>query len=226
MDKMLQMLQLQQQLNDKTNGLGWEEGVTQNGKVIDWRRSTYLECAELIESYPWKHWKNIDAKPDYENIKIEVVDIWHFILSQALQTYKIKKLGSLEVLSGAIGSLENFERFCQETTPTTKNSYEQIETIERLLTKLFEEASIEEIIEVFIEIALQSELNLDALYALYIGKNILNSFRQAHGYKEGTYLKIWGDKEDNAVMQEILKTTPEITPQALYAALEKRYPKS
>ena len=224
MGKVLQMLQLQQQLNDETNGLGWEEGITKNGKVIDWRRCTYLECAELIESYPWKHWKNIDAKPDYENIKIEVVDIWHFILSQALQNYKIKKLGSLEVLSRKIGSLANFERFSQETTATTKSSYQQIEMIEQLLTKLFQSSPIEEIIEVFIEIALESELNLDALYALYIGKNILNKFRQEHGYKEGTYLKIWGDKEDNAVMQEILESTSEITPQALYAALEKHYP--
>jgi hypothetical protein len=65
MDKILQMLQLQQQLNDATNGEGWEKGVTKNGKLIDWKRCSYLECAELIESYPWKHWKNIDAQPDY-----------------------------------------------------------------------------------------------------------------------------------------------------------------
>ena len=55
MDKILQMLLLQQQLNDATNGSGWENGVTKNGKLIDWKRCAYLECAELIESYPWKH---------------------------------------------------------------------------------------------------------------------------------------------------------------------------
>ena len=32
MDKILQMLELQQQLNDATNGLGWEDGMTKNGK--------------------------------------------------------------------------------------------------------------------------------------------------------------------------------------------------
>ena len=71
MQKILQMLQLQQQLNDNTNGKEWEKGITKNGKIIDWKRCAYLECAELIESYPWKHWKSIDASPDYENIKIE-----------------------------------------------------------------------------------------------------------------------------------------------------------
>ena len=75
MDKVFEMLELQQQLNDATNGEGWEKGITKNGKLIDWKRCSYLECAELIESYPWKHWKNIDAEPDYANIKIEAVDI-------------------------------------------------------------------------------------------------------------------------------------------------------
>jgi hypothetical protein len=52
MNKIRQMLTLQQQLNDATNGEGWEGGTTKNGKVIDWKRASYLECAELIESYP------------------------------------------------------------------------------------------------------------------------------------------------------------------------------
>ena len=47
MDKMLQMLQLQQQLNDATNGENWEKGITKNGKVIDWKRCVYMECAEI-----------------------------------------------------------------------------------------------------------------------------------------------------------------------------------
>ena len=111
MDKILQMLELQQELNDATNGLGWENGMTKNDKVIDWKRCTYLECAELIESYPWKHWKNIDAKPDYANIKIEAVDIWHFIMSQALEDYKRGNLGSIDTLARNINDLPNFSTF-------------------------------------------------------------------------------------------------------------------
>ena len=99
MSQILQMLELQQQLNDATNGANWEEGVTKNGKKIDWKRCIYLEAAELVESYPWKHWKNIDATPDYENIKIELVDIWHFVMSEALRIYKTDDLGTIEELS-------------------------------------------------------------------------------------------------------------------------------
>jgi dimeric dUTPase (all-alpha-NTP-PPase superfamily) len=225
MNKILQMLKLQQQLNDATNGKGWEKGVTKNGKLIDWKRCTYLECAELIESYPWKHWKNIDAQPDYDNIKIEAVDIWHFIMSQGLEDYKMQHLGSIEELSDAICNLNNYPKFLEEITPTTKNYYEQIKVVERLMKVLFCNEPTGKLMEAFIDVAVQSSLNLDSLYKLYVGKNILNQFRQDHGYKEGTYIKIWNGQEDNVTMQGILERSDDITPEALYAALEEAYPK-
>jgi len=225
MNKILQMLELQQQLNDATNGKGWEKGMTKNGKVINWKRCTYLECAELIESYPWKHWKNIDAKPDYENIKIEAVDIWHFIMSQGLEDYKMQGLGSVEDLADAICRLNNYPAFLEEITPTAKNYYEQIGVVENLMRVLFCNEPTSRLMEAFIDVAVQSGLNLDSLYKLYVGKNILNQFRQDHGYKEGSYIKIWNGEEDNVTMQRILEESDDITPEALYAALEEAYPK-
>ena len=224
MDKILQMLELQQQLNDATNGLGWENGMTKNGKIIDWKRCTYLECAELIESYPWKHWKNIDAKPDYDNIKIEAVDIWHFIMSQGLEDYKKGNLGSIDTLANNITSLANFSEFSGELKEHFKDYYEQIEVVEVLMKTLFCGESTEKLMAAFIDVALQSGLNLDALYKLYVGKNILNQFRQDHGYKEGSYIKIWNGQEDNVTMQNVLETQENISPEELYAALEKAYP--
>jgi len=225
MDKILQMLQLQQELNDATNGKEWEKGITKNGKQINWKRCTYLECAELIESYPWKHWKNIDAKPDYANIKIEAVDIWHFIMSQGLEDYKIKNLGSIEDLASQINTLENFPKFTAKTIPTTKDYYEQIEVVEVLMKTLFCKDNTEKLMEAFIDVAVQSGLNLDSLYKLYVGKNILNKFRQDHGYKDGSYIKIWNGEEDNVMMQSILEKEENISPDGLYTALKKAYPK-
>jgi len=226
MNELIQMLKLQQQLNDATNGKGWENGITKNGKLIDWKRCAYLECAELIESYPWKHWKNIDADPDFENIKIEAVDIWHFIMSQALADYKTKELGSIEALADNIVNLPNFDTFQKPTVPTEKDNYEQIETVEEMMRTLLCGGSTEKLVMQFIDVAIQSGLNLDSLYKLYIGKNILNQFRQDHGYKEGNYIKEWNGEEDNVTMQRILDETPAITPKALYEALEKCYPKA
>ena len=224
MTEILQMLNLQQQLNDATNGEGWENGITKNGKLIDWKRCAYLECAELIESYPWKHWKNIDADPDFENIKIEAVDIWHFIMSQALADYRTKELGTLEVLADNIVNLPNFDAFRKPTVTTEKDNYEQIETVEEMMRTLLCGGSTEKLVMQFIDVAMQSGLNLDSLYKLYIGKNILNQFRQDHGYKEGSYIKTWNGEEDNVTMQRILDQTPQISPEELYRKLEEAYP--
>jgi len=217
------MLQLQQQLNDNTNGKEWEKGITKNGKIIDWKRCAYLECAELIESYPWKHWKSIDASPDYENIKIETVDIWHFIMSLALQEYYLGNLGDINKLAQDITNTPNYDAFCQDIKPTDKNYYEQIECVEELIKDLFCQSKTTKIIESFFEVAMQSSLNLDTLYKLYIGKNILNQFRQDHGYKQGTYIKIWNNKEDNVIMQEILDSQDAISADELYKRLQDVY---
>ncbi len=223
MNKITQMLQLQQTLNDDTNGINWENGTTKHGKIIDWRRCIYLECAELIESYPWKHWKNIDATPDYANIKIEVVDIWHFVLSLGLQEYKIHHQGSIENLSQKLTALPNFKLFCGEITPNDKDYYKDIKTVEKLIQTLFCTQDIDILFEAFIDVAIQSQLNLEALYRLYVGKNILNQFRQDHGYKEGTYIKVWNGEEDNVVMSRILDQNSDITPDELYERLKELY---
>ena len=47
MDKILLMLQLQNSLNDATNGDTWTEGVTKNHKTINWRRCIYMECGSM-----------------------------------------------------------------------------------------------------------------------------------------------------------------------------------
>ena len=44
-----------------------------------------MEVAEAIDSFNWKHWKNIDNEPDWTNIRVELVDIWHFIMSESIR---------------------------------------------------------------------------------------------------------------------------------------------
>jgi len=220
----LEMLKLQQELNDNTNGKNWERGITKNGKVIDWNRCIYLEVAELIDSYPWKHWKNIDSTPDYENIKIEIVDIWHFVMSEALKVYKIENRGDIEKLVNDIENLEEFKNFLKNSPQKIDNFYKEIEIIENLTKSIFCNKDILEIISKFFNMA-QIALSYKELYKLYIGKNILNRFRQNHGYKSGDYIKVWRGKEDNIILQEILDKNSNITANTLYSLLEKEYPK-
>jgi len=226
MNKVLQMLELQQELNDATNGKNWEAGITKNGKKIDWRRCIYLEAAELVESYPWKHWKNIDATPDYANVKIEIVDIWHFIMSEALRLYKIEAIGSIEDIAKAVTAMNGFDSFTQEEKGEVLDNYTQIGLVEDMIKTLFCNNNIDDLLISFLTMSSKLNLKLPELYELYVGKNILNKFRQNNGYKEGSYIKIWNGEEDNVVMQSILEEKSDITPEALYQALEEAYPKA
>lgn len=226
MHRILQMLELQQELNDATNGENWEEGLTKNNKRIDWRRCIYLEAAELIDSYPWKHWKNIDASADYENIKIEIVDIWHFVMSEALRLYKVKNLGSIVDIAKAVTQMQGFDQFLEAKKSEQLDPYEEIELVEEMIKTLFCNKDINTLIISFLTMSTKLNLKLPELYTLYIGKNILNKFRQNHGYKEGSYIKEWDGVEDNVIMQKILASKNDITPEALYNALEKAYPKA
>jgi hypothetical protein len=70
-------------------------------------------------------------------------------------------------------------------------------------------------------------MDANALFSQYVGKNILNFFRQDHGYKEGTYIKEWHGKEDNEHLVDVLaQTDSNVTDYAdvIYQQLENRYP--
>ena len=218
------MLNLQQRLNDETNGPGWEHGLTRQGKRIDWRRCIWLEAAELVESYPWKHWKNIAAEPDYDNIRIEAVDIWHFVMSEALRLNATEGDGDIDALADRIAATDAFRAFEAGEGEKPEDLYAQIATVESFVAALFATAPAEELTARFFDVARLGDLDLANLYALYVGKNLLNRFRQEHGYKEGTYTKVWNGREDNVVMQEILSARPGIDPEELYAKLEAEYP--
>ena len=70
------------------------------------------------------------------------------------------------------------------------------------------------------------ELDFPALYRHYVGKNVLNFFRQDHGYQDGSYRKLWAGREDNEHLMELLAELDHAAPDyadRLYAALARRY---
>ena len=46
-------------------------------------------------------------------------------------------------------------------------------------------------VPLFAELMRACSLSPEQLYRHYVGKNVLNFFRQDHGYQEGTYVKLW-----------------------------------
>ncbi len=222
------MFEMQQKLNDDTNGINWENGYNKYGKIISWKRCIYMECCELIDSFSWKHWKNINAKPNWQNIQIEVIDIWHFIMSLAIEYYHNNKIGNIDDIVSYILDNKSFKTFCKE--PKHIDDTEQMEIINQVeriihITSGVYKNPFEMIISEFFTIAYDCGLNIESLYTVYIGKNVLNIFRQDHGYKEGTYKKVWKDVEDNVIMNKIIDKNSSISPEELYKQLEEEYKK-
>ncbi|MDR3346450.1 MAG: dUTP diphosphatase [Campylobacteraceae bacterium] len=220
------MFELQQSLNDETNGTGWEKGYTKTNNIINWRRCIYMECAELIDSFNWKHWKDLNKPIDWENVRVEIVDIWHFIMSLLLEHYKLNAQGDIDAIVNDIENTKGFKDFCNEAYKTDAvNSFEIINDIETLINKSTNKdlRAFDAMLVEYFALSLKCGVNLRHLYKYYVAKNILNRFRQNHGYKDGTYKKVWGGKEDNVVMLDILTKHQNLTPQELYEKLEDLY---
>ncbi len=83
MDKLEEIFDLQEKLNKRIGvelkDLSEEE---QAQWVLNYTRAMQQEIAELIDSVPWKWWARYQ-KFDKQNAKVEVVDLFHFLVSAA-----------------------------------------------------------------------------------------------------------------------------------------------
>jgi len=128
------MFLLQNKLNFDTNGEKWTAGITNKEKIINWERAITLELAECIDSFPWKHWKSIEQQPDIANARIELVDVWHFLMSSIIetQTYNLNLKHFIPELSDSeVNEINNkYELFkvdTEEILDVTNVNYQFIE---------------------------------------------------------------------------------------------------
>lgn len=209
-NKFTEMFVLQDTLNINTNGVEWNKGVTEQGRTINWYRCIYMEAVEAIDSLNWKHWKDINKADDIDNLKIELVDIWHFIMSQAIVDKGIKE---------AIN--DSYKLYMMASNTTYQNKLNLVDILEKIvLTSASKELPIELFFRAVNEV---KGFTMKDVCSLYIGKNCLNQFRQDNGYKDGSYTKVWCEKEDNAYMQEIMNNNPDTTYDELYSSLSLIY---
>ena len=197
------MLDLQQAINCQIDP-AWM------ARDFPWYRAIWVECAELLDHHGWKWWKQ--QPPDLEQVKLELVDIWHFGLSLLLQRGlpRDQLLTQIEQELAAPCTSRDFrlelEQFVQQV----------------LATRDFDVAG-------FGRLLAGAGLDLDDLYLRYVGKNVLNHFRQDHGYQTGDYRKLWHGREDNehliAAAAELDSASPHFQDD-LYQALARRYRES
>jgi dimeric dUTPase (all-alpha-NTP-PPase superfamily) len=202
------MLEMQYRMNTRVHA----DWISQR---FEWYRAVWIECGELMDHIGYKWWKK--QVPDLEQVRLEVVDIWHFGLSALFEPDT-----DLEVLAGQIAAefMERRESVATEGSPTQRiHAATEALAQHALQTKGFS-------VTLFASLMDTCDLSADALYRHYVGKNVLNFFRQDHGYQDGTYIKEWQGREDNEHLSELLDTldvTAAGFPETVYDALSARY---
>ncbi len=82
-DQLRELFRMQKALNERigvrTDGLTEEE---QTRWVLNYCRAMSQEIAELTDSVPWKWWAKYQ-RFDPQNARVEVVDLFHFLISLA-----------------------------------------------------------------------------------------------------------------------------------------------
>ncbi len=195
------MLTLQHRMNTKVH----PQWISQR---YEWYRAIWIECGELMEHYGYKWWKK--QTPDIEQVRLEAIDIWHFGLSALF--IDDKRIDTIaEEVAVALGK----HKYAGQDVRASTEALAAYALNHRAFS-----------VELFADLMHAVGLDFDELYRHYVGKNVLNFFRQDHGYKEGTYQKLWHGREDNEHLMELLKeldTKAEAYAENLYAALKRRY---
>ena len=198
--QIMTMLDLQNDMNTKVHS-DWR---TQD---FEWYRAIWIECAELLDHYGWKWWKK--QTPDVDQIALELVDIWHFGLSLMLLSNDSK-----DVL------VDQVEQIFMSTVISDDFAIDLESFTEKtLITKDFD-------LQGFARLMAGINMDFETLYVGYVGKNVLNFFRQDYGYKDGSYVKQWNGVEDNEHLVQIvstLDTSSSAFAKDLYTQMELRY---
>ena len=185
-------------------------------------RAVVIEAAEAIEHHGWKWWKKQDK--DLAQLQMELIDIWHFLLSEILLNEQGSETAAKPKLTAQLSAIDLSGIIEFDGKQYELSSLDLLNQLE-LLIALSAARKIE--LSVFAAIMENCELDWTELYCQYVGKNVLNFFRQDHGYQEGTYQKMWNGREDNEYLVDVMS---ELDPNdleykdKLYGALRAHYP--
>lgn len=198
--KIKEMLVLQDEINCVVTE-DWKQ------RAFPWYRAAMVESIEMLEHYGFKWWKK--QTPDMAQVQLELVDIWHFMLSHYLE-----KSDSLDTLADLLTPSDHQEDYSDDFRAL----------IDTFVGNLASDKNFDT--DIFYKMLAAANLSFDDLYLQYIGKNTLNRFRQHNGYQDGTYIKIWDGLEDNEVLFEILaeiNASVSNTAEHVYNSLAIRY---
>lgn len=211
------MLELQSGMNAKVNSAWLEAGYP-------YLRAVVVEGGEAMEHQGWKWWKHQET--DLPQVQMELVDTWHFLLSAILIESRGDIEAATEWVDKRIAALDGPDGrkawiFDKEYRLDSLGLIDKLELM--IGFSVFRKISI----PLFNAILEDCSMDWNELYRQYIGKNVLNFFRQDHGYKTGSYRKHWHDgREDNEHLVEVIDEIVDVSDgyrDRLYSALKVRY---
>ena len=118
-DQLQELWRMQDALNKRigvqTEAMSEEEKTKW---LLNYSRAMTQELAELVDSVPWKWWAKYQ-KFDEQNARVEVVDLFHFLISMA----QVLGMSADDVFAAYIKKNEvNFKR--QETGYVQKDEHD------------------------------------------------------------------------------------------------------
>ncbi|MBB6135847.1 dimeric dUTPase (all-alpha-NTP-PPase superfamily) [Massilia aurea] len=205
--RLREMLMLQEEVNNLINSC-WRRAEN------PWYRAIWTECAELVDHVGWKWWKQ--QLPNIQQIELELVDIFHFGLSDLLQNHTIETI--------LVQFQEVYRNFASQDNLKSIDSNIALEVVENFALDIIQTKKFD--FGKFCELSKYLGMSEARLYQQYVSKNVLNKFRQDHGYKSGKYVKMWHGREDNdwlADISAVITKNPAIFSQELYLRLKEIY---
>ena len=203
-DKLDEMIYMQLAYNQQT-GTHWYRDHNHTVAI-------FMECAEIIDHFNWKWWKDKEEdKNIIRQVQIEVVDIWHFVMSHFLSKPE-------HISNASKAFMDEFKELSKNgkvSSPITIINGRIINKAMKLASCYGSQLSnihtfdYVKSAKVFVELCIETGLSFELLYLMYIGKYTLNEFRINNGYKDGRYIKIWDsgwneDEEDGLEDNDIL----------------------
>jgi len=205
------MLKLQDRLNSIINP-DWIGGGAR------FLRAAFVESAEALEHHGWKWWKKQSI--DLPQVQMELIDILHFYLSHTLVSAGGSAEDAAHLLVADLAS--------PDAIALDGNTYRLGELDVPMLLELIGGLAVcgrasYKVLECTMA---RCDLSWNDAFTQYVSKNVLNIFRQEHGYKDGTYVKIWRGEEDNVVLARLMAGLDPARAdfaEALHAGLQQAY---
>jgi len=225
-EKFSEVAKLQVELNNKLVP-DWE---TAN---LDWKSAIIAEAGEFIESTGYKWWKK--TEPDWENLKVEAIDLLHFLISMFLENNEfIRNQPTLD---------EKIEIFAKEMTQAFFKVDASVRKIiesgdpDFIEDPLFHKNEIKSYLRRFLIKVLKDDclgalsllvwvyyhlgMDEEGVYQAYGVKNLLNIYRSERGYKAGGYTKEVDGVEDNVAIANILKQLSISEKEKVFSEMDK-----